>query len=60
MQGIMPDMENAETQRMVTVSNLALKKKIPFHSFPFPLRTLVLIYIYIFFLLTSCVTLKRK
>lgn len=37
MRGIMPDTENAETQRMVTVPNLALKKY-SFLLFPLPFK----------------------
>lgn len=59
MLGMMPDTEKAETQNIVTDRNLA-SKNIPFHSFPFPLRALVLFFCFVLFLLTSCVTLSRK
>ena len=37
MRGIMPDTENVEMQRMVTVPNLALKKD-SFSLFPLPFK----------------------
>lgn len=55
MLGIMLGPENTETQSMTKVSNLAFENVL-FHSSPFPLRALILI----FSLLTRCVTLSRK